>query len=120
MTLVPALRLRDLVRATSGGLLAAGLRGRMIVAIVAIALGVALGYAVQLVNNAAIGEFTSGLATLAGDADLQVRAGRAGMPETLYAVIARDPDVAVASPVVELDARVADRDDVLPLLGIDV
>ncbi|HVO88924.1 MAG TPA: FtsX-like permease family protein [Casimicrobiaceae bacterium] len=110
----------SLARATSGALLAAGLRGRAIVATLVIALGVALGYAVQLVNTAAIGEFTSGLATLAGDADLQIRAGRAGMPEGLYAAVSRDPAVAVASPVVEIDARVVGRDDTLSLLGIDV
>ena len=33
--------------------------------------------------------------------------------------LARLPEVAVASPVVEVDAKLADRDDVLKIIGID-
>jgi putative ABC transport system permease protein len=95
-------------------------RGRTLVALVAIAFGVALGYAVELINHAAVGELRSGLATLAGDADLEVRGPRAGFDESLLARVARDDDVAVASPVVELDVRIAARDEPLTLLGVDV
>ena len=106
------------VRAVLGGAFAHQ-RGRLALSVLAIAFGVALGFAVALINAAAIGEFAGGMRTLAGVADLEVRGPRAGFDEALYPVLARDPDVAVASPVVEVDARVAGRDDALPVYGVD-
>ncbi|HZR69599.1 MAG TPA: ABC transporter permease [Burkholderiales bacterium] len=99
-------------------------RGRLALSIGAIALGVALGYSVQLVNGAAISEFTQAVHTLAGDADLHVRGGAAGaaggFDEALYSRLARLPEVAVASPVVEVDAKVPGRREPLRVQGIDV
>ncbi len=78
---------------------------RMAIAVLAIAVGVALGFAVHLVNSAALGSFESAIAVVSGRADLAVR-GRtpAGFDENLYPRIARLPGVAAASPVVELAA----------------
>ena len=95
-------------------------KGRMVVSVVAIALGVALGYAVQLINEVAVSEFTQAVQTLAGEADLVVRGPHAGFDERLYAEIAADPQVAVASPVVEVDAHVVGHDETLKVIGIDV
>lgn len=94
-------------------------RARTVVAAVAIALGVALGFAVQLVNESAVDELTQSVRTLSGDADLTVRGPRSGFDEALYARLARDPDVAVASPVVEVDARLDGRAEPLRVLGLD-
>ncbi len=105
-------------RAVLGGALGRH-RGRLALAIVAIALGVALGFAVAVINATAVGEFEGGMRTLAGDADLEIRGGRGGFDEALFARVARDPDVAVASPVVEVDARIAGSDDALRIDGID-
>ncbi len=88
--------------------------------LVAIILGVALGMAVQAVNEAALGEFGRGLRTLAGDAELQVLGPRGGFDENLYAVLAGRPEVATASPVVELEVRLAGSEETLPLLGVDI
>ena len=85
----------------------------------AIALGVALGFAVALVNASAVGEFTGAMKTLSGQADLEVRGPRGGFDELVYPRLARDPDVAVASPVVEVDARIDGRDDALRIYGVD-
>ncbi len=87
---------------------------------VAIVLGVALGMAVQAVHEAALSEFGRGLRTLSGAADLQVIGPRGGFDENLYALLAARPEVAAASPVIELEARQAGSEDTLPLLGIDV
>jgi len=99
-------------------------KGRLALSVGAIALGVALGYSVQLVNGAAITEFTQAVHTLAGDADLHIRGAAAGpgggFDETLYARAARMPEVAVASPVVEIEAKVPGRRDPLRVLGVDV
>ena len=89
------------------------------VAAVAIALGVALGFAVQLVNQSAVDELTQSVRTLSGDADLTVRGPRSGFDEALYARLARDSDVAVASPVVEVGARIEGRPEPLRVLGLD-
>ena len=45
-------------------------KGRLLLSVFAIALGVALGYAVQLVNQAAINEFALAVQSLSGEADL--------------------------------------------------
>ncbi|KAB2967426.1 FtsX-like permease family protein, partial [Zoogloea sp.] len=86
----------------------------------AIVLGVALGMAVQVVHESALGEFGRGLRTLSGQADLQVVGPRGGFDEALYARLAERPEIAAASPVLEVEARLAGRDDSLTVLGVDL
>lgn len=86
----------------------------------AIVLGVALGMAVQAVHEAALAEFAHGLRTVAGEADLQVVGPRAGFDEDLYAVLAARPEVAAASPVVEVEVKLPGRMETLQLLGVDI
>ncbi len=95
-------------------------RGRALVAIATIALGVALGYAVQLINSAAFNEFSAAARSLSGVADLQVRGAQASFDESLYPRLATEPGVALASPVLVLDVTVPDQSAALPVLGIDV
>ena len=84
-----------------------------------IALGVALGTAVYLVNSAALNEF--GLATkrLVGESDVIVRGPREGFSEQLFAQLARNPQVSIASPVLELDVALAGRGETLKVLALD-
>ncbi len=107
-----------IARATLGGAFARE-RGRLSMSVLAIALGVALGFAVALVNQTAISEFAGNLRTLSGNADLEVRGPRGGFDERIFVELARDPDVAVASPVVEVDARLAGRSQALRIYGVD-
>ena len=96
--------------------------GRVIVAMIAIAVGVALGFAVHLINASALNEFARAVASVNGAADLQVRAASPlGFDETLYPKLARLDGIASASPVVELRA-VADAGGgtSLTLLGLDM
>ncbi|MFM0740502.1 FtsX-like permease family protein [Paraburkholderia xenovorans] len=95
-------------------------RGRALVAIATIALGVALGYAVQLINSAAFNEFSAAARSLSGQADLQVRGAQPLFDEALYPRLSTEPGVALASPVLSLDVTVPDRSAPLPVLGIDV
>jgi putative ABC transport system permease protein len=92
---------------------------RLAVTVLAIALGVALGAAVYLVNSSALNEF--GLATkkLVGEADIIVRGPRDGFAESLYTTFARDRAVDVASPVLELEAALPGRRETLKVLGLD-
>lgn len=100
-----------------GPLLAAP--GRMLLAMLAIASGVAIGFSVRLINDSANAEFRRAALQLAGEADLVVRGPRQGFDEQLYPRIARLPGVAVASPVLELQASRADGGDSLRIIGID-
>ena len=95
-------------------------RGRMLLSITGIALGVALGYGVHLVNRAAVSDVAAAVRSLAGEADLEVRGGRGGFPESLYPRIARLAGVAVASPALELQAGIAGTERVITLTGIDI
>ena len=92
----------------------------MALSIAGIALGVALGYGVHLVNLAAVSDVAAAVRSLAGEADLEVRGARSGFPEALYPRIARLPGVAVASPALELQAGIAGGERTIALTGIDI
>ncbi len=85
----------------------------------AIALGVALGVAIHLINRSAADEVSNAARRLFGQADLTVRGGSAGFDEDIYPRIARLPGMRMASPVVELDARLPDGNEHIRLVGID-
>jgi putative ABC transport system permease protein len=93
--------------------------GRTVLAIVAIALGVALGFSVYLINRVAADEVQLASRSLFGMADLSVQAPGLGFDEALYPRLAAVPGIAVASPVVEAQARLPGRDRTLKLVGID-
>ena len=110
---------RDVALAVMRGTFGAN-RGRTLIATLAIALGVALGFAIQTVNRSAIAEFTQGVATLSGSADLVVRGPADGFDEAVFVRVARERGVAAASPVVEVDVRLPSRDQSLAFTGVDV
>ena len=95
-------------------------RGRTVLSIAGIALGVALGYGVYLVNRAAVEDLAASVRAVAGEADLQVRGGRSGFPETLYPRIARLPGVAWVNPALELEVGIAGTERTLRVVGADV
>ena len=92
---------------------------RFAVTVLALALGVALGSSVYLVNTSALNEF--GLATkrLVGEADIVIRGPREGFAEQVFADLARNAAVRAASPVLELDVALSGRNDTLRVLGLD-
>jgi putative ABC transport system permease protein len=93
--------------------------GRSVLAVAAIALGVALGVAVHLVNSSALNEFELAARHLAGEADLVVRGPRAGFDESLYPRLARLPQVEAANPAVDLEVPLAGRQESLRIVGFD-
>ena len=92
---------------------------RGLVALLAIALGVALGYGIHLVNAAAFDEFSAAARTLSGSADLQLKARATSFDEALYPTLVELPEVTLAAPVLELDVAVAGQRGLLKLIGID-
>ncbi|MCC4114654.1 FtsX-like permease family protein [Aromatoleum toluclasticum] len=87
--------------------------------LVAIALGVALGLAVQIIHGAALDEFGRGMRLLSGEADLQVSGAREGFDDALYGRLAMRDEVADASPIVELEVRLPGHERSLRILGVD-
>ncbi len=85
----------------------------------AIVLGVALGMAVQAVHEAALVEFGHGLRTMSGETDLQVVGPRGGFTEEVFARLVALPEIEAASPIVEVEAKLAGRNESLQLMGLD-
>src|SRR2546422_38366 len=94
-------------------------RGRALLSVLGIALVVALGYGVYRVTRGAVDELGGAVRGLAGEADLEVRGGRGGFPESLYPAIARLPGVASVNPGLELNAGLAGTERTIRLIGID-
>jgi len=95
---------------------------RHLAALLAVTLGVALAFSVQLINQSALGEFSSAVRSVNGQPDFELRGQRGGFDETLYGRIATHSQVAIASPVVEIDTYAFDSAGqrvALKILGID-
>jgi putative ABC transport system permease protein len=96
-----------------------GNRGRLALTVLAIALGIALACAVHLINYSAASELTAAVRSLTGSADISVRGPRSGFDEMLYPRLARRPEAAMVSPVLEIDAELVQPAGVLRIQGID-
>jgi putative ABC transport system permease protein len=91
-------------------------------ALLAVMLGVALAFSVQLINQSALSEFSSAVRSVNGEPDFELRAQRSGFDEALYEHVATHPQVALASPVVDVETlAVTANGQRIPLriLGLD-
>jgi putative ABC transport system permease protein len=79
---------------------------RAVLAVAAIAVGVAMGFAIHLINAAAFNEFSSAIKSLSGQADVQVAGREALFDESIYPLLAQYEGVALASPVLEIQAAI--------------
>ncbi len=68
----------------------------------AVMLGVALAFAVHTINASALDEFAQAVRSINGQPDLELRAMQGRMNEAWYGRVATRPEVARASPVLEL------------------
>ena len=78
---------------------------RSAAAVAAVMLGVALAFAVQVINSSALDEFSQAVRAVNGQPDLELRATRGALPESLYGEVARQPQVRLASPWLEVPVR---------------
>jgi putative ABC transport system permease protein len=91
-------------------------------AALAVMLGVALAFSVHLINASALDEFSKAVRSVGGQPDLELRAMQGTFDEALFARIAGNPKVALASPVLETStyalSEQAERVQ-LRLIGVD-
>jgi putative ABC transport system permease protein len=92
---------------------------QLLAAAAAIALGVALGSAVFLVNAAALDEFDHATRRLVGSADIIIRGPPEGFDQQLFVRLAQLPSVSAASPVLELQVTLPGQQPPLQVLGLD-
>lgn len=99
---------------------------RQLAALLAVSLGVALAFSVHLINQSALSEFSAAVRAVNGQPDLELRGQRGGFDEALYARVAQHPEIALASPVVEVETQALRTDAQgkttrvpLRVLGID-
>ncbi|WP_066270353.1 ABC transporter permease [Hydrogenophaga palleronii] len=91
-------------------------------AVVAVMLGVALAFAVHLINASALAEFSSAVSSVNGQPDLELRARQGALDDALLERIAAQPGVALASPVLEQPLQLPDAGGTrigVTLLGVD-
>ena len=91
-------------------------------AVVAVMLGVALAFSVSLINASALSEFSQAVRSVNGQPDLELRSAQGQFDEALFARVATDPLVAVASPVLELATYALDpagKRVALRVVGVD-
>ncbi|MBU7574424.1 MAG: ABC transporter permease [Hydrogenophaga sp.] len=91
-------------------------------AVVAVMLGVALAFAVHLINASALAEFSSAVSSVNGQPDVELRARQGTLDDALLARVAAQPGVALASPVLEGPVQVVASDGgrlSVKLVGVD-
>jgi len=97
---------------------------RAVVAVLAIALGVTLGYAVHLINASALAEFEAAVRQVTGQADAALIGPREGFADQVYEQAVIDPAVDLASPMLEVEAAIVEparlRGRALTVIGIDL
>lgn len=74
-------------------------------AVVAVMLGVALAFSVHLINASALDEFAQATRSVSGQPDLSLGSAQGSFDEAVYPLVARHPQVAVASPVLEVNTQ---------------
>ncbi|MCW5655301.1 ABC transporter permease [Hydrogenophaga sp.] len=91
-------------------------------AVVAVMLGVALAFAVHLINASALAEFSSAVSSVNGEPDLSLRARQGDLDDRLLERVAAQPGVALASPVLEAVLQTTDaagQRATVRLVGVD-
>ena len=91
-------------------------------AAVAVMLGVALAFSVHLINASALDEFSQAVRSVNGQPDLELRSATGSFDESVFARVAANPQVAQASPVLEISTYAVASDGkrtALRVVGVD-
>ena len=95
---------------------------RSATAVLAVMLGVALAFAVHLINASALDEFSGAVRAVNGQADLSLQGASGALDESIYPRLALREDVAVAHPVLERSGYALGADGrrvAIRILGVD-
>lgn len=93
---------------------------RYIFAALSIAVGIALGFSVHLINGSASDAFGDAVRNLSGSSDAQVAGATSlGFDEQLYRRVYSLSEVADVSPVIEMSAVLVETKARIKLIGID-
>ncbi|WP_291994743.1 ABC transporter permease [Candidatus Accumulibacter sp. ACC003] len=97
-------------------------RAATLLSMLAIALGVALGYAIHLINDAALADFARAMTSVQGDPDavLAARDSAGSVPLASINALASDPAVLLVAPVIETRVRIDQSPTAVSLIGLDV
>jgi putative ABC transport system permease protein len=91
-------------------------------AVLAVMLGVALAFSVHLINASALDEFAQATRSVSGQPDLSLSSAQGRFDETVFELVARHPQVASASPVLEINTQATDSTGTrlsLRVVGVD-
>jgi len=89
--------------------------------ITTVALGVALYVAIQIADHSANRAFKASVDVVAVKAQLEVNAPAGNLPDDLFPIVARQPGIAAATPIVRGFVSLPDyAGEYLDLLGIDI
>lgn len=81
-------------------------RARQALAVLAIALGVAMGLAIELVNRSALEEFRRALASINGNADASLRSASGYLDASTFAQVVANPRVREAAPILHMPVSI--------------
>ncbi|MDY6843307.1 MAG: ABC transporter permease, partial [Thermodesulfobacteriota bacterium] len=96
-------------------------KGRNLLVVVGVALGVALFVAVKTANISILRSFEKSINSVAGKADLSVYGNELGFPEDIYSVLVDYEGVSTAAPVLWRTGQLESAEgDVLFFHGVDV
>lgn len=84
---------------------------RTATALIAIALGVALGFAVHVINQSALDEFSRAVRSVNGQPDMQLYSMQGGLPLALYSQVSQAQGIASAVPWLETTALLPSSPD---------
>ena len=75
-------------------------KGAFLLASLGVALGIAVFVSIQIANASVMNAFSASIDAVSGTANLQIRGGAAGLPDSLFARIAgqNDPRISAATP----------------------
>ena len=96
-------------------------KGRTLLCVVGIALGVGVFVSVQLAIHTAIESFNASVDHVSGKANLQITSFGRGFSEEVYLKVKKVPGIKAATPVIQYTAKIDEPiGEPLYLLGIDV
>lgn len=99
-------------------------KGRSLLTVLGVALGVGVLVAIDLANESAVESFRNTVNDVAGEAQLEVRGNGIGLPGPTFSRVARHPSIKAIEPIISGEVSFQRQDNgttvTLMLLGVDL